>query len=350
MFQSARLKLTFWYAAIILLINATISGLIYYRTNLIINDEFNRIQNRLEEERQLFGLTLEKQVHEKLALENLEQTKDNLMTQLFVINAGITTLVIMFGYVLSSKTLAPIAETMHLQEQFIGDASHELRTPLTSLQTSLEVNISDPKVSQKTKQLLIENLDDVTQLITLTDRLLQLAQPNQNRTISFKPVQMVGIIQSAIKKISPLAQKKHIKIKYDRETVDSSIYVKADAPLLKELLIILLDNAVKYSPTQTLVEIIMTKSKRYISLTVTDQGIGIPPQDMTKIFDRFFQVKTSRTRSQHTQSAVGKGYGLGLSLAKRIADFHGTEISIKSQLNTGTRISFHLQQTTAPKT
>ncbi len=345
MFQSARLKLTFWYAAIILLINLTISSLIYYRTSILLNHEFNRIQNRLEEERRQFGVSIQKQLHEKLALENLEKTKENLLTQLFIINAGITSLVVIFGYILSSKTLAPIAETVHLQEQFIGDASHELKTPLTSLQTSLEVNLADKTLSKKARAILQENLDDVTQLITLTERLLQLAKPANEQDIELHPIELQETIATALKKARQLAEKKDITLKQTGTT--AKMFVKADQALLTELCIILLDNAIKYSEPKKTVTVQTVASSRHVTISCIDEGIGIAAKDLDKIFDRFYQVSNSRTRS--VTSSQSKGYGLGLSLAQRIAELHHSQLSVQSTPNVGTKISFYLYREASKK-
>lgn len=209
------------------------------------------------------------------------------------------------------------------QNRFITDASHELRTPLTSLRSEIEVGLRNKALSlNDTKKLLVSNLEEVISLQTLSDNLLELAQngrfidPN-----NFEQVSITEIVNNAIKKVHPLAVKKEIKLKIKLEEV--KIYGVADR--LVEVFVILLDNAIKFSLSKNEVEIYAKKAVNYVEVDIINYGIGIADKDLPKIFDRFYRVDKSRSKTS--------GYGLGLSIAKQIIETHEGSIAAISQEN-----------------
>lgn len=334
MFHQARLKLTAWYLVIIMIISLSFSGIIYFAASR----EFNRIlyvQQFRQQNPQIRPRPFEDDFFQRSITnlykpdpEVIKQARIRVLAGLFGINLIVFILSSMAAYFLAGRTLTPIKKMVDEQNRFITDASHELNTPLTALKTSMEVNLRDKKLNlEKAKNVLQSNLDDVDSLQLLSDELIGLAKYQKpNGSLNFEKVLLSQIIQKAIEKIKPLANKKNILI----TTKIPNVYVKADTKSLTELFVILLDNAVKYSKDKKPITITAQKSDSKVKIKVADKGIGITKEDLRLIFDRFYRADKSRTK----QGALG--YGLGLSIAKRIVILHQGIIDVESNLDKGT--------------
>jgi two-component system sensor histidine kinase CiaH len=264
----------------------------------------------------------------------IQSTKIRVFEGLAFINLVILFLSALSGYFLAGRTLRPIKEMVDDQNRFITDASHELNTPLTALKTSIEVNLRNKNLRiEKAKELLLSNLEDVNSLQALSDELIKLSQyqkPNGN--VLFEKIQLLEAVNQALDKIIPLSQKKKIKI----STNVPKVVLMADEKSLIELFVILLDNAVKYSNDKTAISVKARKTDSKIEITIEDQGLGIAKEDIPFIFDRFFRAEKSRTKQQ------ALGYGLGLSIAKRIVDMHSGTIDVESEVGIGTKFTILL--------
>lgn len=329
MFTQARIKLTLWYLLIILCISGSLSLLFYLRANFVFQQEFARIERRFVREQNNFNPQVNIPPPPRFLPEDLEAAKEQIIIQIIMINGLIVIFFIPAGYFLSGLTLHPIKKTMDEQKRFVSDAAHELKTPLTALKTSLEVSLMDKKLDHKAKKILQENLTDVNSLEKLTQNLLQLAQAN-NHNLQFKPVSLEKIINQAIKKINPLASKKQIKIKFKKLTQDYKI--PGDETSLINLLVIFLDNSVKYSHSETKIAVTVQGLKNSVQVKISDNGIGIEEKHLPFIFNRFYRIDNSRT---------GSGYGLGLSVAQKIIKQHHGSVKVESQPGKGT--TFTLQ-------
>ena len=333
MFQKARLKLTTWYLLIIMLISVSFSiGVLKILTSEL--DRVERVQ-RLRQEHQLtFEPSLRFPRQKVIDPEVIAETKERLKLTLFLINLGILGIAGVAGYFLAGKTLRPIQEMVDEQNRFITDASHELRTPITSLKTSIEVYLRDKNhTATQSDKLLESNLEEVNSLQTLSDDLIKLTQNiKENNNILFENISLTEIIVEAQKKVSNLAKHKNITIK--NQVTDLTL--EADKQSLVETFVILLDNAIKYSPKGKTVTITSKKTDGSILLEVKDQGFGVDEKDLPHLFDRFYRADKSRTKMDVS------GYGLGLSIAKQIIDKHGGTISVESEVNKGTTFFIHL--------
>ncbi len=232
------------------------------------------------------------------------------------------------GYFLAGRTLRPIKEMVDQQNQFITDASHELRTPITSLRSEIEVYIRGINHSEKeTKDLLKSNLEEIKNLSVLSDNLIQLAQyQNINGKNVIQSVSLREIMQLAIKKMHILAKQKTIAIK---NTV-TEYNILGEKESFIQLFSILLDNAIKYSPKKSTITITTKSLDHHVLIHITDQGIGIDKKDLPHIFDRFYRTDSSRTKQKIP------GYGLGLSIAKKIVNTYRGTLQVKSELGKGT--------------
>jgi two-component system sensor histidine kinase CiaH len=343
MFESARIKLTLWYLLIIMAISVAFSTFIYFRTT----DEFDRIlrvqRYRIEhpaQQLQSFGLPNNIVEIQPLPLPDpdvIQDAKLRVLMTLISINSIIFILSSLAAYFLAGRTLKPIQRMMDEQQRFISDASHELTTPLTSLKTSIEVNLRDKKLNlEKAKKILESNLEEVDRLQALSEELLTLEQYQKKSIISGpSTITVKDIVETAYERIQPLAEKKQITI----VRAVPSAYVLGNDRSLIELFVILLDNAIKYSPSKTTVAVTSEKADGKIKILVTDEGIGIEEKDIPHIFDRFYRADKSRT-----QQSI-KGYGLGLSIAKKIVENSKGSICVKSTSKKGTTFTLSLQTT-----
>jgi len=337
MFHHARLKLTAWYLLIIMVISISFSAFIYFGAareyDRILRIEQYRVIHPMQpgimlqrppSDTDLFSIPVPSQQDNEL----IEWAKLRALEALFGINIIILFLSALSGYFLAGRTLRPIKNMLDEQNRFITDSSHELNTPLTSLKTSIEVNLRDKSLNnEKAKEVLKSNLEDVNNLQFLAAELIKLTQyqDQNNNNFLFEKLYLLDIVEEAIEKVKSQAKKKNISIKLDIPKTQ----VMGDRRSLTELFIILLDNAIKYSPSKKFVSVSVRKPDSKVQILIKDNGIGIDRKDIPYIFDRFYRADKSRTK----QEVVG--YGLGLSIAKRIVTLHNGSIVVDSEIGKG---------------
>ncbi len=332
MFEKARLKLTAWYLLIIMVISIGFS-LVIYR---VLDTELTRVERtqRLRQER-MFSINFNPLSPRTPVIdpEVIEESKSRLSAILLLANLGILGAAGILGYFLAGRTLKPIREMVDEQNRFIADASHELRTPLTSLRSEIEVSLRDKKLNLLgAKDLLKSNLEEVNNLQYLSDNLIKLAQYKKSNGRIFTEVNIAEIIREAQKKVSNLAKRKNIYIK----NLATETTVLGEKQSLIELFVILLDNSIKYSAKNKQVEISSKNTEGKVVIAVKDQGLGIEPDDIPYLFNRFYRADKARTKTG------SGGYGLGLSIAKQIIEKHDGSISVTSKLGKGTIFTIQL--------
>lgn len=320
-FRSARLKLTAFYLAIIMLVSVSFSLVIYKGVTFEFRRSFTRIERRLQGPPPFFR-------------EDLEEVRKRVLAGLFYANGIILVLSAVAGYFLAGRTLEPIEKALEEQKRFVADASHELRTPLTALKTSLEVTLRDKKMTAKGARATLEsNLEDINSLQSLTNNLLGLSRYQEGAAnLSFKKVNLAEILKSAHQKILPLAKEKDVAVELEVK----NLTLEADKECLEEMMLIFLDNGVKFTPPGGRVTVSTRPKKKYALIDVGDTGVGIAKEDLPHIFDRFFRVDKSRSKNG------ADGFGLGLSLAKRIVEMHQGSVEVESVLDKGTTFIIRL--------
>ncbi len=237
-------------------------------------------------------------------------------------------------YFLARRTLRPIEESHAALERFTADAAHELRTPLAVMQSENEVALMDSKLSLKEAKLqLNSNLEEVARLTQLTEGLLRLSR-HDGRELHREPVAVNEIIKQAVDRMQKQAVEKQVTIQ-SKVTGDKA-EVLGDQASLVEAVVVLLDNAIKYSPVASKIEVTSKSSSKLAEIVVKDFGVGIAEADLPHIFERFYRADSSRTQdAQH-------GYGLGLALAKSIIESHDGTICAKSQPKKGSEFIIKL--------
>jgi two-component system, OmpR family, sensor histidine kinase CiaH len=319
-FQLARFKLTAWYVAFVMFLSISFSLGVYRFLAMELQQSLQTQALRLYSRE---GIILSPNQFDDI----YDEAKKRIAFNLLLLNAGIFVVSGATAYFLAGKTLHPLEHAVNEQKRFIADASHELKTPLTSMQTEIEVALRDKKLGSKDAKTLLEsNLEEVDKMKELTNYLLSLSKyENTQASLSMSKVNVQEVIAHSVKKIIPVVKQKNITLK----EIIEPFSVHGNFTSLEELLIILLDNAIKYSPSQSAIILQSKKTRRYGILEIIDKGIGIKSGDIPHIFNRFYRADTSRTK-QKTE-----GYGLGLSIAKSIVELHNGKIEVDSSPGKG---------------
>lgn len=252
--------------------------------------------------------------------EAIDTAKRNLKLSLVLINLIILAGGGLLSYYLARLTLRPIENAHDAQSRFTSDASHELRTPIAAMRLENELALTDKKLSIKeAKDQFKSNIDELDKLTSLTEGLLQLARM-EDENISKEKVEIKDVIEKAISRNQAEIDNKKQKVVWQRKNI--SIITNEEA--LTNTISILINNASKYSPDSSEIVIKYSVNKGSFRLNVADQGVGINPIDVNKIFDRFYRADESRTNSNEN------GYGIGLSIAKKSVEALGGKITVDS--------------------
>jgi signal transduction histidine kinase len=222
-----------------------------------------------------------------------------------------------------------LRENIEKQNQFVSDASHELKTPLTVIRSYSNLL---RRRGIKNEEITLDAIDTIyaeaTKMQKMIETLLDLASVEKEQTLDMKQTDLVLIFEQIVKQLQQV-YKRELVLHYDQ----TPIMIEVDELKMKQVLIILLDNAIKYSTDK--IEVTVEKKQEGVIIKVKDYGIGIPKEDLAHIFERFYRVDKARSR------ATG-GTGLGLSIAQTIVRQHKGEIFIKSEEEQGTEVVIHL--------
>ncbi len=223
----------------------------------------------------------------------------------------------------ANKSIKPVEDSYNRQKQFVADASHELKTPLTTINTNIDVLLSHPESTIGEEKKWLYYLKSETERMTkLTNDLLYLARLDHTED---EPVKCISSLSEAAENViltmEAVAFEKNISFNYD---IEPGISVYAPDEQMKQTMMILLDNAIKYTPVGGIINMSLEKEKNDAILKVRNSGEGIDKEDLKHIFDRFYRADKSRARESG-------GYGLGLAIAKSICDSCGGEIEVESE-------------------
>ena len=299
MFKSATLKLTAWYLMIVMIISLGFSGLLYITSLGEVSERFKNTETRLNETYPQFS-SLD---FDKFRELQVKEASEKLTTLLIYINLIILGIGGAASYLWARQTLRPIEEAHELQSRFTSDASHELRTPLAVMKTEIECILRDKTASKADyKETLTSQLEEVNRLATLSNLLLKIARL-ETEELTWGSVDIVDTTKRAVQSFS-IDQQKIIKVNQSAKKI---ILTRANSESITELIIILIDNALKYKSLNTNVEVTLKRAKGHVYCIVSNYGKGIKNEDISHIFQRFYQADKSRNKS------INKGYGLGLS-------------------------------------
>ncbi|HEX8931564.1 MAG TPA: HAMP domain-containing sensor histidine kinase [Patescibacteria group bacterium] len=320
-FTKTRLILSLWYSLILLLI------LIAFSIVLIVtyNSDVARIVLQ-QDFGSHFPRTLS-QTELRLIAAQVRELRHTAFLDIIVIDIITLFIGAVLSYFLAGKTLSPIQKNMISQKYFVADASHELKSPITTIQTMCEVALrSKTRTKEEYKKVLEQVFDESQRLGRLVTDLLSLSVLDTGSSDTFKFLKLSTLVG---KKLSAMeAQFKKANIMLER-SISPNVILYADADKVEQLLIILLDNAIKFTPKGGKV-MVNLNNKAQTQLIVEDTGIGIASEDRENIFKRFYQVEKSHSVT---------GAGLGLAIAQSIMQLHHGRITVTSTLGKGSRFT-----------
>ena len=235
------------------------------------------------------------------------------------------------GWLVSFQDISHEVEQDRLRQDFIANASHELRTPVTSVKVLLENLVDgakdDPLVAD---EFLNDAMNEIDRMHDLVNDLLDVAALEAGRNkLTFTGVEVSKIVAEAVTTVAPQAKQREVKLESDLP--GGEITLEADRSRLRQVLVNLVANAVKFTPAGGEVRVKAWTENGHVRFCISDTGIGIPAKDLPHIFDRFFRVTRGRSRLQG-------GSGLGLTIVKQAIDAHRGEINVESTEGQGTTI------------
>ena len=313
-------RLALSYLAVIMTLSLVFSVIIYAVTSTQLNRKLPPDDHIKQ------SVDIEDQFHHRLERRDNE-TREMVVISLIALNGAM----LIFGYwlslVLARRTLAPIERSIEQQAQFVSNASHELRTPLAALLLVNEVALRKSELTEKkARQVLSQNVEEIKKLAKLSNSLLDLAK-SENALSDPELIDISEIIKEVIGQYSQVAKAKQVKIFHN---IPDGQKVVLQANAVRQILSILVDNAIKYAPQKVgEVKIQVDLNKNSVEFIVKDNGPGISSNDQKHIFERFYRADAARTRID------ASGYGLGLAIAKTLADRCGYIIRIKSKPSAG---------------
>jgi heavy metal sensor kinase len=232
-----------------------------------------------------------------------------------------------------------LEDAVQNSKRFVADASHELRTPLTVLRGELENLAQDARIDKAARDTLGSMLEEVERLTEIVEGLVALSRLDAGEAKrEWVQFDLAELAATTADQMSLLAEDKGISVQCDSK---QGVLVQGDHARLKQVVVNLLDNAIKYTPNGGSIQLNVTRQNGHAILDVTDSGIGIPPDAVPHVFDRFFRVDKARSRD------VG-GAGLGLSIVKSVCTAHGAEVQVESELGKGSHFRVKLPLARAP--
>ena len=270
-------------------------------------------------------------VQEIVVIANVDPEIRLLQTVVLVSTVGtllVFLIIIGVGYFLARQALIPINESWEKQEQFVSNASHEMRTPLAVVRTHAELLLHSPDHTiEQESEHIASIIKESTRMSNLVAKLLLLARTDSNQMeLEFQSIILPDLVENVVAQFSPIACLKNTNL---RLQTNEAFEILCDKDRLVQLLVILLDNAVKYTPAGGKVTVQVHKTANMAQIILSDTGEGISPEHLPRIFDRFYRADMSR-------SGKDRGAGLGLAIAKWIVEKHAGSIKAESVVGKGT--------------
>ena len=226
------------------------------------------------------------------------------------------------------------------QQRFTADASHELRTPLTVLRGEIEVALRKPRTTEEYREVLVSNKEEIERLSRLTENMLALAHVDVGDAVAQSELVNVSEVCSVVtSKLQPLAAGKRIALRFEDPGTSEALSVTGDRVALERVMHNLVENAIRYSPSDESVIVRAQKAGGQIRIDVIDSGSGIAAEHLPHLFERFYRVDKARSRAHG-------GSGLGLSIVKALVEAHGGKVSVQSIVGSGSTFTVRLPEAT----
>ncbi len=240
------------------------------------------------------------------------------------------------GALIVLNDVTRIRKLENLRREFVANVSHELKTPITSIkgyiETLLDSSLENPVESRRFLEIIGKQAARLQNIIEDLLRLSRIEQDAERGQIVLQPVGLRSILAAAITACDSLTSAKHISVTL---SCPEDLRVRANQPLLEQAVINLIDNAVKYSEPGKRIDVAAARGESSVTIAVRDQGCGIAPEHLTRLFERFYRVDKSRSRAEG-------GTGLGLAISKHIVIAHNGTLSVDSKVGQGSTFTIHL--------
>ena len=242
---------------------------------------------------------------------------------------------------LTNKSIIPIKEAFEKQKQFIADASHELKTPLAIIKTNTSLVLSHPEDTIKNQTKWINYINSqADRMSELISEMLSLAKMDvAENKLTLVPINMSKIIESMILMFDAVIYENNINLETN---ISKDLHINGDKESLKKLFSIIMDNAIKYTDKNGSITVSLFSDKNKVKMIIRNTGEGIAPEDLERVFERFYRVDKSRDRETG-------GYGLGLSIASSIVKEHKGKIYARSKVGSFTSFIVEIPQQTVIK-
>jgi len=353
-FIRAKLKLTIFYTIFISVVVILFSIAIYFVYLDYLRGDF---ADELTEE-----------IHYSNSLENGSENQDNIAQAprtpeeistnasrrlgsiILIVDGSIIAFSAFLGYMLAGFTLKPIQNSQNVQRRFMSDASHELRTPLSIMKTGIEVELRNPANPAECKPILSSNLEEINRMSDIVENLLFILRADSgNEDFKFEPLNLFQIISTVFQNVKPYADQKKVTLSMINQDISNTkeakekesvkkevdILITGDSNKLKQAFYNIFKNAVDYSKTGGQIFLSVIKQPRYVQIEITDNGIGIPKEELPHVFERFY-------RSSNISGTYDNGSGLGLAITKEIIEKHNGDIKIESSSGNWTKVTISL--------
>lgn len=261
---------------------------------------------------------------------------NNLLKIFLMVGIMSLSLIYLVSLYLTNRIIKPIKESYNKQKQFIGDASHELKTPLAIIKTNLSVILENKNENIRSQMKWLNYINDQSDRMSkLIDEMLTLAKVDDMKDIvEIERFNLSDLLNNILLTCEAYIFENNINLYSD---IKEEIFIKGDKENLKKTIIILLDNAIKYTNKNGSIFIDLKEEKNKVKLEIRNTGEGIKKEHLEKIFERFYRIDESRVRESG-------GYGLGLSIAKSIVDYHKGRIYAESNLGKDTTFIIELNK------
>ncbi len=236
------------------------------------------------------------------------------------------------------KELDTLYERENYRREFVGNVAHELKTPLFSIQgyllTLIEGGVDDESIRDKYLHRINKSVERLTYIVKDLDLITELESGNLK--LNIYPFNIVALVQEVFELLEIKAENNHIKLEFDKD-YEEPIKVSGDIEKIEQVLMNLIVNAINHSQRASTVQVAFQVMKDSVQINISDTGMGIKPEEMQRIFERFYRADKSRSRQQG-------GSGLGLAIVKHILEAHQQKISVQSTYGEGSVFSFSLKK------
>jgi len=353
-FIKARLKLTIFYTLFISVVIILFSFAIYFGYLNYLRGDFEDelTRERHGSESEINGSESQDNISQfSLTPENIRiNASRRLENIIFIVDSSIIVVSAILGYMLAGLTLKPIQDNQDVQRRFMSDASHELRTPLSIMKTGIEVELRNPANPPECRPILNSNLEEINRMSDIVENLLFILRADSgNEDFKFEPLNLSQIISTVLQNMKSYAAQKKVTLTMVNQNIsenkpvkdteilktENDLFITGDLNKLKQAFYNIIKNAMDYSKPDGQVQLSVIKQPRTVQIEVTDNGIGIPQEDLPHIFERFY-------RSSVMSENYNSGSGLGLAITKEIIKKHKGDIKIESSFGNWTKVTISL--------